>query len=80
MRSGDWKLLMNPDRSRVELYDIPRDPTELDNHAKDQPGVVESMSTALLAWRASLPQGVVDPASGKNNYPWPREPMPRPKK
>ena len=27
IRQGKWKLLMNPDRSRVELYDIPSDPT-----------------------------------------------------
>ena len=72
-RSGDWKLLMNPDRSRVELYDIPHDPTELDNQAKTHPDVVERLATPLLAWQKSLPQGPIDPRSGKNNYPWPKE-------
>lgn len=71
MRDGNWKLLMNPDRSRVELYDIPRDPTELDNRAGHEPAVVRAMSQKLLAWQKTLPPGPVEPAAGKNDYPWP---------
>jgi hypothetical protein len=37
IREGKWKLLMNPDRSRVELYDILKDPMEVDNLATDTP-------------------------------------------
>ena len=72
-RVADWKLLMNPDRSRVELYDIPHDPTELDNQAKAHPDVVERPALGLLAWQKSLPQGPIHPLSGRNDYPWPKE-------
>jgi N-acetylgalactosamine-6-sulfatase len=72
-RVGDWKLLMNPDRSRVELYDIPHDATELDNQAKTHPDVVERLAPPLLAWQKSLPQGPIHPLSGRNDYPWPKE-------
>jgi N-acetylgalactosamine-6-sulfatase len=73
IRDGKWKLLMNPDRSRVELYDIPADPSELNNLAGERPDVVKRLSGQLLAWRNSLPEGPVDPAAGSNEYPWPRE-------
>jgi hypothetical protein len=33
IRDGQWKLLMNPDRTRVELYDAERDPGEALNVA-----------------------------------------------
>ena len=74
MREGKWKLLMNPDRSRVELFDIPADPTELLNVAKDHPDVVQRMSEKLLDWKATLPPGPVDDDAGKNDYPWPVPP------
>ena len=71
IREGDWKLLLNPDRSRVELYDIPRDPTQLTNTAKDHPDVVERLAGKALAWQATLPKGPVEPSAGKADYPWP---------
>ncbi|MCC6857068.1 MAG: sulfatase-like hydrolase/transferase [Bryobacterales bacterium] len=72
IRDGNWKLLLNPDRSRVELYDIPRDPTEMNNLAERNPAVVKRLSGRLLAWQAALPKGPVDPRAGRNDYPWPR--------
>lgn len=72
IREGDWKLLMNPDRSRVELYDIPRDPSELNNLADRKPEVVERLSKTVLAWQKTLPEGPVQPSAGRNDYPWPR--------
>ena len=72
IRDGKWKLLMNPDRSRIELYDIPRDPTELDNVAVQNPDVVKRLSERLLEWQAGLPPGPVEPVAGSNAYPWPR--------
>lgn len=71
MREGHWKLLMNPDRSRVELFDIPHDPTELLNVAKDHPDVVQRMSEKLIGWKGTLPPGPVAADAGKNDYPWP---------
>ena len=71
IRSGDWKLLMNPDRSRVELYDIPNDPTEMNNLASQQPRIVARLSEQVLAWQKTLPPGPIDPNAGKANYAWP---------
>lgn len=72
IRDGRWKLLMNPDRSRVELYDIPRDPTELNNIADRHPDVVERLSAQVLAWQKTLPAGPVEKVVGSNEYPWPK--------
>lgn len=72
MRDGNWKLLMNPDRGRVELYDIPSDPSELNNLAREQPKIVERMSRALLAWQETLPPGPRDREASSNAYPSPR--------
>lgn len=72
VREGDWKLLMNPDRSRVELYNIPSDPSELNNRAAEHPEVVERLGAAVLAWKKTLPEGPVEPQAGRNDYPWPK--------
>lgn len=71
IREGRWKLLMNPDRSRVELFDIPSDPTELDNVAEHHPDIVERLAAQVLAWQKTLPPGPVDADAGSNAYPWP---------
>lgn len=73
LREGNWKLLMNPDRSRIELYDIPNEPSELNNLADRNPEVVERLAGQLLAWRSELPPGRVDKGAGVNVYPWPKE-------
>jgi arylsulfatase A-like enzyme len=71
IREGDWKLLMNPDRSRAELYDIPRDPTELSNLADKYPDRVAALATKAIDWQATLTKGPLDPTAGKDDYPWP---------
>jgi arylsulfatase A-like enzyme len=73
VRDGRWKLLLNPDRSRVELYDIPADPSELNNLAAAHPEVVDRLAKAAIGWQETLPKGPVDPSAGKNDYPWPRD-------
>jgi N-acetylgalactosamine-6-sulfatase len=72
IRDGDWKLLLNPDRSRVELYDIPRDPTQLHDVADRQPAIVERLAERALAWQKTLPAGPVEPSAGKADYAWPK--------
>jgi len=69
IREGDWKLLLNPDRSRIELYDIPRDPSELNNLADHHPDVVERLSRRVLDWQKTLPKGPFDADAGSNAYP-----------
>jgi N-acetylgalactosamine-6-sulfatase len=71
IREGDFKLLMNPDGGRVELYDLPRDPVQLNNVAEKHPQLVERLSDKVLAWHKTLPEGPSDPGAGKLNYPYP---------
>ena len=71
IRDGRWKLLMNPDESRIELYDIPNDPTELNNLAEKNPGIVARLSDRVMKWQATLPDGPVHKDAGSNAYPWP---------
>lgn len=71
MRDGDWKLLMNPDRSRVELYNIVEDPREMDNRASEHPDIVDRMAARLLAWQGELPESPLDEDAGSDAYPWP---------
>ena len=71
IREGDWKLLMNPDLRRLELYDITRDPTELNNVVEHHPDEIVRLSEKLLAWQKQLPPGPTDPGAGQMNYPWP---------
>ena len=72
IRDGDWKLLMNPDRSRIELYSIPDDPGEMTNLSEKHPDVVKRLSERALAWQKELPAGPKAPMAGSNAYPWPR--------
>lgn len=71
MRQGPWKLLLNPDGSRVELYNIPEDPGEENNLAPYRPDVVDQLKRELLAWHHTLPPGPVEASAGKKDYPWP---------
>jgi arylsulfatase A-like enzyme len=72
MREGDWKLLMNPDRSRVELYQIAADPMEQTNLAAARPEIVARMEARSLAWQKTLPPGPMDPGAGQNGWNWPK--------
>lgn len=74
IREGKWKLLLNSDRTRTELYDILADPGEQNNLAGQHPDVVKRLGDRVLAWHATLPKGPLDPGAGKNDYPWPKEP------
>ncbi|TWT68796.1 Arylsulfatase [Crateriforma conspicua] len=50
MRDGRWKLLCNPDSSRVQLFDLTADPGETKNLADEQPATVHAMKQQLLGW------------------------------
>jgi len=71
VRDGQWKLYLNPDNSRVELYDMPRDLTQLNNVAEKHPDIVTQLSESLLAWSKSLPDGPRDPNAGQMHAPLP---------
>ena len=55
IRDGKWKLLINPDGSRAELYDVVADELEKTDVAASQPEVVKRLSEQALSWRKSLP-------------------------
>jgi arylsulfatase A-like enzyme len=55
VRDGRWKLLMQDDGSRRELYDLDADKHEAKNIAANQPVLVKRLSLALQTWRETLP-------------------------
>lgn len=55
IRDGNWKLLMNKDESKIELYDMLRDKNETTNKATENKAVVEKLSSKLLNWWNALP-------------------------
>jgi len=69
VREERWKLLFNPDASRVELYDVVREPMETDNRADQYPDVVQALMAKGLAWQASLPAGPTTENPGSLEYP-----------
>lgn len=72
VRLGDWKLLLNPDLSRVELYNIPEDPMEVTNRVSEYPDVVSQLTALVGKWADELPDGPRHPEAGSNAYAWPR--------
>lgn len=72
MRDGDWKLLMNPDGSRKELYNLKQNPSEVDNLAYENPEILERMSRQLLDWHHTIPgREFIPESAGSFEYPWP---------
>lgn len=55
IRDGHWKLLINTDRSKIELYNLEKDQAETTNLKKKHPQLVRKLSRELLEWRKSLP-------------------------
>jgi len=76
IREGPWKLMINPDRSRVELYDIPNDPAEKANVAGQHADVVERLAAKVLAWQKSLPESALRAAGGLRTPPAKRKQVP----
>jgi arylsulfatase A-like enzyme len=55
VREGKWKLLVNADGTREELYDLSNDAKEERNLAADQPAKSKELRERVLAWRKALP-------------------------
>jgi len=56
IREGNWKLLLNADASRIELYDLSADRSEATNLASQNPEIATRLKEAALSWRKSLPK------------------------
>jgi arylsulfatase A-like enzyme len=72
IRDGDWKLLVNHDGSRLELYDIAKDPMELNNVAQVHPDVADRLRRVVADWAGTLPPGGFARDAGVIRYPWPK--------
>jgi arylsulfatase A-like enzyme len=62
-RRGDWKLLLNAELEPVELYDLARDPLELLDRSKNEPGRVAELTAAFRAFHATV---LADPLRPKD--------------
>ncbi len=56
IRDGQWKLLVDLDEERTELYRPVDDPEERSNLADRHPEVVHRLKTIALEWKKTLPQ------------------------
>jgi len=65
VRKGKWKLLLNTEDDRTELYDMEQDAREGANVAAGNPEIVETLRRELVGWKQSLPSGPVDPRAGR---------------
>jgi len=54
-REGDYMLLLNPDGTETELYNVRTDPRQDTNIADSMPALVTSMKTKVFAWHSQLP-------------------------
>lgn len=55
VRDGAWKLFVNHDGSRAELYDITKDAGESHNVAGENPTVVKALTAQVMDWVKTLP-------------------------
>ena len=55
VRSGSRKAIFNLTKDTVRLFDLKSDPGETRDIAAENPAVVETLRTALDAWRAAVP-------------------------
>jgi N-acetylgalactosamine-6-sulfatase len=55
IRDGRWKLLLNKEQNRVELYDMENDWAEKTDVSGQYPEVVKQLTEKLDEWKAGLP-------------------------
>lgn len=56
VRRDRYKLLINPDGAKGELYDLEIDPGEQHNLAAERPELTAELRQLVMSWRSSLPQ------------------------
>jgi uncharacterized sulfatase len=62
VRQGRWKLLIEEDGSKAELYDVQADPLEKQDLADAQPQRVKELSAKVAQWRQTMPPMLPQPA------------------
>ncbi len=58
VRQGPWKLLVQFDGSRPQLYHIERDPIEKENLAEQHPEITARLRQDVLAWHQRIQSGL----------------------
>jgi len=56
VRRDNWKLLVNADGSRTELYDLATDVREAKNLAAEKPDLAKELTKLVMDWRATWPK------------------------
>lgn len=69
IRDGDWKLFVNHDGSKAQLFDIPKDIGEERDVAAAHPDIVKTLSAKALAWQKSLPPSKARERAAATNMP-----------
>ena len=75
IRDGNWKLLVNHDGTKPELYDLPKDLSEQRNLAVENPDVVKALIAKAIAWTKTLP-----PSKARDHVAATNEPQDTPRK
>lgn len=55
VRDGQWKLLLNDNGSKKELYNLEKDKAEAENLVVKHPETAERLAGEVLEWRQTLP-------------------------
>ena len=55
IRQGKWKLLINTDSKRIELYNLYTDPGEQNNLVNEKENLARELAEEVLDWRHSMP-------------------------
>jgi N-acetylgalactosamine-6-sulfatase len=55
IRDGEWKLFVNHDGGKAQLYNIPKDAGEEHDVAAANPDIVRSLAGKVIAWQKALP-------------------------
>lgn len=56
VRDGRWKLVVNQELEKKELYDVENDWAEKNDVTKENPAVVQALIGKIDAWKNSLPK------------------------
>lgn len=62
VRDGQWKFLVDFEKTTPQLYDLSSDQSESNNVSSQNPDVVERLQKAVFAWNAQLPVDASDPS------------------
>ena len=75
IREGGWKLLINPNGSEAELYNILTDPMEMRNMVNEKLEIAKTMKDELLKWNSKLPynERFENYRKVKHKWQWPKE-------